>query len=445
MAEASVAARVAAQMRSIPSLSAMVRHEDLEPAMGDSDYMRDLVRYQRLEHHLRHSQTLFEALYMPYLSMRHCLELPTFRVENQPAPHFVRGLGWGDIRRIVFCQNVANAAIAAVREQQNEHCTELGQMSPEDVTIFCQVAAKQAYRPAPEEDATAETLPPPDVDLEGARRFKLKKWLLQRDEHDGALDAAAARKVRGDHKKNITRIMLAVFENYTNTEAVRAFFAALKAAGVNQHDIFDAFALAMQAALDEYAALASKILPRRKPHEVRSDTPPLFDQAITRHGTIRVAALDPGINNIGFCVVELAGMVMPPPGRVPVLGGEPHEPEPVFRILCMELIDLDSEWSPTMGHAKRTLRCSDNNVQWMEPRYDAYPSSDLRSIFSPVKMAALPAPPAGSKKRKQPEPKTSKTSKVKIKIEGEATKKKPRKPPHKKAKTDTTEPEFPPL
>lgn len=385
------------------SVSAQAKRGETEPAGPESAYMEQERQVDALYRHLQESPTL-SCLYIPHLTLARHIELPILVVENQPPPTFVTGSVWFEMMRLVTLQRLANTAIHAVRKRDVELAVAMGPLTPVDIQALVEDAEREAYPPSVATTLTA-SLSLPTVDMERARQFKQKKWLLDRTTESTRLprypnekDAAYKKRLRAFNKAEIERLILGAIEAYTNTLDVRCFFAALKAAGLNCHDVCDALGLAMQKALDQFADVASALLPRRRPHEVRSDTPPLFHVEQTRAGTVRVAAMDPGITNIGFCVIELAGMVAPPEGRAPLLRGAPDEPEPVFRILCLELIDLKRPWSDALGQAVRSYHPT--NPAWMAPDYTT--PRDLRNVFLPLPSvpaaAAAPIPP---KKRKR--------------------------------------------
>jgi hypothetical protein len=120
--------------------------------------------------------------------------------------------------------------------------------------------------------------------------------------------------------------------------------AEARAAGHHCHDMTDVVGQAMHEALRLYQKYATSILPRRRPHEVRSKTPVLTPEQL-HHGTIRVSAFDPGFKAAGLCLVELVGMQLPAGVTDPAV-----EPEPVFRVLLLQLLDLTCAAQPARIH-----------------------------------------------------------------------------------------------
>jgi hypothetical protein len=109
-------------------------------------------------------------------------------------------------------------------------------------------------------------------------------------------------------------------------------------------------------------------------------------------GTLRYLYIDPGTTQLGLCLLELVRMVQPPDGHPGVLDPAASDPEPCFRVLAMELVDLNYQvWSPVRGYATVSYNCGESCV--IEPDYynDAAP---LVSHFS-----AMPKPPAKGRKR----------------------------------------------
>jgi hypothetical protein len=183
----------------------------------------------------------------------------------------------------------------------------------------------------------------------------LKKWLLKRGgENEKGLTKAQIRLL---HKKESERLGYWIADNWKNGAPLRVFYDEAKSLGLNRHDCTDAKLIAMQGALSLYERFAQNVLGRRKPHEQRSDTPVLTGEQMNNGGTLRVLGIDPGTSNLGVCLLELVGMVQPPPDKLALTAGldnlpaDSTLPEPVFRILFMDLINLNKPWSETLGYS----------------------------------------------------------------------------------------------
>jgi len=342
----------------IPSISELAMHGRDAPAADDSKHMVRKRRFAALERHLRQSPTM-RALYEPYLSLARKIELPVLSVENQPEGAFSNFAE----RELT---DISNDTFWAVREQDKQL---------KDTDAFQRKVLDLANS---SDAAHVEGLPDVNPQLDRACLFAQKKWLLA---HDGSVGT------RTERKAECERTSMQVFEVYRNTYALRSFIGDVKAARLNRHDMMDAFQQGMATALQIYARLAAKVMPRRRPHEVRSDTPELLDVWRTNTGTIRVLAVDPGLRNIGVCLIELVRMQLPVANAsgtcTPLLRGAAHEPEPHFRVLLMELLDLDTPWSDLRGHAVASFVPLAQSVpSVMEPDYSN--TRDIKDYFLPT-------------------------------------------------------------
>ena len=194
--------------------------------------------------------------------------------------------------------------------------------------------SKRAWDAARErDDATPQLVPLPERGCVHA----LKKWLVPRN-----------LGTREDNKAVSQAVARALLSTYpAGAGLLRDMFDTAAERGLNQHDMADALLLAMQEALRQYAAHTKTVLSRRRRGEKRSDTPPLTPEQMSGGGTIRVVGIDPGERAMGLCVLELVRMEYTPT-RSSARG---DDPEPVFRVLLLQLVDLQSPWSPTQGHA----------------------------------------------------------------------------------------------
>jgi hypothetical protein len=104
-------------------------------------------------------------------------------------------------------------------------------------------------------------------------------------------------------------------------------------------------------------------------------------------GTIRVLGIDPGERAMGLCLVELCGMQLAPL-RVNGAPRRPGDaPEPVFRVLLMQLIDLKAPLSPVSGHA--VLHYAPSLHPPLPPAYaPVYDSHDIRDLLARAAEAA---------------------------------------------------------
>lgn len=222
--------------------------------------------------------------------------------------------------------------------------------------------------------------------------FGQKKWALP---HTGELGGE-----REDNKAVIEKNMHALVDRYEATE-LRRLLASLKEQALNRHDVADAFFLAMHKAQELYALHAKTQLPRRKKGEKRSDTPVLTPAQLGGGGTIRVLGIDPGTTNLGLCLVELVAQELPPLDS----GVPEHEPEPVFRVIFMQLVNLNLAESDQCRYAGGNCAA----MQLAQPtrlyRPD-YSSGDLRTFFTRARdnAAAYTAQQEIKKKKKKVRP-----------------------------------------
>jgi len=140
---------------------------------------------------------------------------------------------------------------------------------------------------------------------------------------------------REDNKRVSEAVMDSLIQHYEAT-AVGRLIDDLRERKLNRHDVADALLLALEKAMSIYKALAKTILPRRKRGEKRPAHPVLTPDQMGDGGTIRVLGIDPGTTNLGLCLVELVAQQLPPTDAG-------NEPEPLFRILLMQLVNLNQE------------------------------------------------------------------------------------------------------
>jgi hypothetical protein len=201
--------------------------------------------------------------------------------------------------------------------------------------------------------------------------WALRKWLVPRDTPGtGSGDAA---KRRAEHKRKAEQAATLLFERYKNSEGARELFQEARLRSANRHDMCDALLMGIFYLLKLYAVHAQDVLGRRRPHEERPDCPVLSPEQLNG-GTLRALVIDSGSANMGLCFLELVGMVAPPEGRPGVMAGldsAPNcaDPEPRFRILALELIDLKRPWSETRGQAVVTYSRPAAEAPVMEPDY----------------------------------------------------------------------------
>src|SRR5262249_50679544 len=157
-----------------------------------------------------------------------------------------------------------------------------------------------------------------------------KKWLMK---HDGSYGPPGDRKKAREERKKVSEAMVhQLIEHYAMTRW-RALFADAKEQKLNRHDMSDAYLLAMQRAEEAYALHSKTQLPRRRPGEQRADCPLLTETQRANGGTIRVFGVDPGLTNMGMCLVELVAQQLPPRDK----GVDEDKPEPLFRLLTLQL------------------------------------------------------------------------------------------------------------
>jgi hypothetical protein len=182
--------------------------------------------------------------------------------------------------------------------------------------------------------------------------YLLKKYGLGRTAEDA--------HNRPKHKQDAERLTRVMWDRYDATELLDEFARAEQAKPpMNRHDMADAFLLAMECAVRRWTLYCKEVLPRRKRGEMRPDAAPLPDDP--DRGTIRVLGIDPGTRNIGVCLLELVGMQLPP-----LPDGDASaaaEPEPLFRVLMLDLVDLKALPLAVLHHAPAAPRL-------LRPNYD---------------------------------------------------------------------------
>ncbi len=216
-----------------------------------------------------------------------------------------------------------------------------------------------------------ECVPNRDVD------FFAKKWMIA---HDGSVGERIDRKVESE------RLGTMVMDRFKGAARWRTLLmdALAQRPVCNRHDMTDAFLVAMQRLLNAYAAVVAKVLGRRRPHEQRSDFAVLTPEQMN-FGTLRALGVDPGTRNKGVCLLELVGMRAPPEGVAAITRtNSPLDPDPVFRILCWELVDLDTPWSDIRGHARLSSFVTvAAQSPLIEPDYET-DNRKLDAFFKPV-------------------------------------------------------------
>jgi hypothetical protein len=179
------------------------------------------------------------------------------------------------------------------------------------------------------------------------------------------------RKRRLENKAESERLTRGIAERY-RAEKLKTLIKKAEHADMNVHDFSDAFLGAIQKAIVLYKLLVKKVLPRRKRGEKRSDMAPLTAEQM-KGGTIRVVFIDPGFYNIGLCMIELLAMQLPPADAE-----YPDEPEPIFRILLLQLVDARQDWDDKTGHAKLVYDTRGENEPYLYPDYEL---PDIRAFF----------------------------------------------------------------
>ena len=115
---------------------------------------------------------------------------------------------------------------------------------------------------------------------------------------------------RTNRKEEAVRVTRQLLEKYDAVHEL-AMLDACRDAKMNEHDLCDAFLLALQSAVD-----------------VQTGTQPLI-------GVVRVVGVDPGTRNLAVCLLEVSGLQPVPPQP----DGTPRAPDPLFRVLYWALID----------------------------------------------------------------------------------------------------------
>lgn len=344
------------------------------PLGAGTKYMQQKAAEKALKRHLQSSPTM-APLYEVYKSIEGHYEQPIVCIENQC-----------DQQHSNYVQN---------------DMTRISHRSGEVIFNYDQKHEEERQREAMAMGATAETL---SLRRREQPFFAQRKWLMQRGTNPNDRPA---------HKRESQKRGTHVMNNYTNCAGVRAAWddARAKGLGTHIHDMTDAFLQIMQALLLLYQIYAQSVLGNRRPGQVRSEFPILTPEQMHGGGTLRGIGIDPGINALGLCIVELGWMVAPPEDRAdtPIIQGyewAPRQhPEPVFRILLMELVDLTAPWSDTHGYAQVSYRPNPHPGEWMFPDYlTQYPK--IEHLF------------AAQRKRKKPgdkETTTTTTTKKRLK------------------------------
>jgi hypothetical protein len=275
----------------------------------ESGFCQQYVREAALRKHLTECPQLLSLVYKPYMSMGNAMELPSLVVEHQPEQHLDNGERYHN-----------RSGTNIVRDS----ITRVSKLIALNMVSYDSIVHGDTHT--------------------RHQQHAQKKWFMA---HDGRYGSHDDNKIVS---KSITQFILRHCEN---SREILTFLEQCTLHGVKTDDMCDAFLMAMHRVMLLYKLLASAILPRRKPNEKRSKYP-ILDQL--KPGTVfRAFGGDPAVKNIGFCLVELCGMRPVPQGYKSFLGLEAHEPEPVFRILLMQLVSLDSPWDDQTGHAIKSF------------------------------------------------------------------------------------------
>jgi hypothetical protein len=353
---------------------------DHSPLAPHGAFVKEKKHFRALKRHLREARSLRE-LYQAYLTIEGIWDRPMIVMENQCGKVMqndyyggsnTRAFDYEDYQRIA--QEVAWVVLKVDALMQEELDAKVGGQVPQ--------------RPV---------------------TWALRKWLVPRDTPGtGPGDAA---KRRAEHKRKAEQAATLLFERYKNTEGARELFQEARLRSANRHDMCDALLMGIFYLLKLYAIHAQEVLGRRRPHEERPDCP-VLTPAQMNGGTLRALVIDSGSTNMGLCFLELVGMVAPPDGRPGVTAGldsapDCADPEPKFRILALELIDLKRPWSETRGQAVVTYSRSVAEAPVMEPDYftDAKP---LTSYFPTVLSKKRPRKDLGDAEEKGKKPRKKK-------------------------------------
>jgi hypothetical protein len=313
--------------------------EDRSPLSPHGAFVKEKKHFQALRRHLREARSLREV-YEAYRTIEGTWDRPMIVMENQCGKimqeEFGRTFDYEDYQRIA--QEVAWTVLKRDALLQEELDAKVGGQVPQ--------------RPV---------------------TWALRKWLVPRDTLPAPRTAAEKAKRRAEHKRKAEQAATLVFERYLNSEGARELFQEARLRSANRHDMCDALLMGVFYLLKLYAIHAQEVLGRRKPHEQRPDCPVLTSDEMNG-GTLRALVIDSGSANMGLCFLELVGMAQPPEGRPGVTAGldsapDCSDPEPRFRILALELIDLKRPWSETRGQAVVTYSRSTAEAPIMEPDY----------------------------------------------------------------------------
>jgi len=185
------------------------------------------------------------------------------------------------------------------------------------------------------------------------------------------------KKKRELRKAESIRVCTYIIEHYTHMGEVEEFFRQLRSIGKadNFHDVMDAILLALARTMAKYAEHVQKVLGPKDRGQTRPIYACLTSEQRHGDGTLRDLGLDPGQRNVGLCFFELVETMPVPEEKRATSIMHFHDwvrgdPEPCFRILLLEFIDLASPWSETKGHALVSLTPCVPGGEVMRPEYD---------------------------------------------------------------------------
>jgi hypothetical protein len=355
------------------------RTQPLNKEEKQNAVLQQTRREKALKRHLTTSPTILKSgLYEPHWTYEGKYELPRVVTENQ-------------------CDSVMNEGVDNAMTRISVLAREYIVKMDTKMDMQAKVAALKASDNRP----FAEFVPTREI------AFSIKKFLMAHDKTYGDMATAEMEK-KGDllaHvqqienfgerrkaerrywgrwnyrkraiRKRISReIGLHMNENYTNMAGLTGMFDELKALGKGDHihDVTDVLLQGLQCDMSWFGIYAQGLLGPRDRGVPRPRYPCLTPEQMHSGGTLKKLIIDPGLKNIGLMLLEFVDMQSVPADRVAtsVLHGHGWtrgDPEPCFRILLAELIDLDSDWSDTRGHAVVTYQPVQFPGEIMRPEY----------------------------------------------------------------------------
>lgn len=385
--------------------------------MANAEVQRRCER--ALNRHLTTSPRLAPLLFRPYKMINGFYDMPLVAVENQSERQHGNNVVSYDMTRI------SSDVWLDIRDYDKEHDKELEDRALATIPDEEKIAAMQ-QSPPPDlvrnnrgggDEAytcmTKFTIPTDHTFAERTTEELREDWP---DDVDAEVKSRAylttfERVKRQLRKQESERVFRHLVENYSHMQGVREALDAAKALGKGDHvhDMADAFLLALQAAMDVWRQYAKELLGPRRPNEEprRPDHPCLTNEQCHRGGTIRVLGIDPGTKNMGLCLLELTGMQTVPADKAPtsIISGNQWtrgDPEPCFRVLVLELVDLKSEWSTTQGQAVVSHHVSVPQLHLATPSCPDYMSTypTIDHFFYPLSATRI-AGAGGTRKRKR--------------------------------------------